>query len=467
MSRRRNPVTKNMKDYLVPIVWGILILFLLISIFTGWDKQTDIQKENQIWVTVSMDTTNTESYVEYPGQDKVLITDNISLFKGEELKVKEGSLSLDIPETWSARLSKLGQIKFNENGSFTHLSWKVWFNTTNNLDVNAKFASVKMSDTSHVSLNQNEMATTIYSLHGIVEVINLAGQNTLLLPGEKISISRLDANNKDLDMKVLKESIDDLFKNDEWFIINNGNKYLNLSSVDEESEETQTGLPVVVHSNKVLVFDNLEDETNISTDILDVNGRFWDETIVKITLNNIEAKINAENKTFSLEGIDTSSQQNDLVFRAYDDAGDILEKKLMTVYYNASTNTSASSSFGNVKTYDNVDASQFTFTQPSKFTTFSTKSSEITIKWKVLNKDVAFVKVNWYQLKSFSPAYGTWKYHAFERFNTLSNGSNVYTVKYYDKNSKLIYTNNYTIVKNADLIKKKEWLMSGETNIGG
>jgi hypothetical protein len=39
------------------------------------------------------------------------------------------------------------------------------------------------------------MASTIYSLNGIVEVINLAGQNILLLPGEKISISRLDANN--------------------------------------------------------------------------------------------------------------------------------------------------------------------------------------------------------------------------------------------------------------------------------
>jgi hypothetical protein len=74
----------------------------------------------------------------------------------------------------------------------------------------------------------------------------------------------------------------------------------------------------------------------------------------------------------------------------------------------------------------------------------------------VLNKDVAIVKVNGYQLKSYSPTYGTWRYYAFERFNTLADGSNVYTVRYYDKNNKLIYSNNYTIVKNADLIKKDE-----------
>ena len=100
MSRRRNPVTKNIKDYLVQIVWGILILFLLISIFTGGNEQVDIQKENQLWITVTMDTSNTQSFVIYPGQDKVGVTENISLFKWEQLIVKEGSLSLDIPELW-------------------------------------------------------------------------------------------------------------------------------------------------------------------------------------------------------------------------------------------------------------------------------------------------------------------------------------------------------------------------------
>lgn len=467
MSRRRNPVTKNIKDYLVPIVWGILILFLLISIFTGGNEQVDIQKENQLWITVTMDTSNTQSFVIYPGQDKVGVTENISLFKWEQLIVKEGSLSLDIPELWNARLWKLGEMKFNENGSFTHTSGKVWFNTTGNVDINAKFASIKMWENSHVSLDQNEMATTIYSLSGIVEVINIAGQNVLLLPGEKISISRLDANNWDLDMKSLKMDIDDLFKNDDWYILNNWDKYLNKPLDEDEDNVTATWSTLISNSSRVLIFDNIEDEANIDSASLDIKGKFWDDTIVKITMNNSEAKINTEKKTFIIEWVDTSNNQNDLVFRAYDDAWDVLEKKLITLYYNGVNNSNNSSSFGNVKTYDDVDASQFIFTEPSKFTTFSTKASEVTIKWQVLNKDVAIVKVNGYQLKSYSPVYGTWRYYAFERFNTLGNGSNVYTVRYYDKNNKLIYTNNYTIVKNADLIKKNEWLVSDEVNVEG
>jgi hypothetical protein len=53
----------------------------LISIFTGGNDQADIQKENQLGITVSLDTSNTESFVIYPGQDKVGVTENISLFK--------------------------------------------------------------------------------------------------------------------------------------------------------------------------------------------------------------------------------------------------------------------------------------------------------------------------------------------------------------------------------------------------
>lgn len=464
MSRRRSPVAKNIKDYLVPIVWGILMLILLISIFTWWDEKTSIQTENQLWISVMMDTSNTESFVIYPWQDKVQITEKISLFKWEQLIVKEGSLSLDIPELWNARVWKLGEIKFNENWSFTHTSGKVWFNTIWNLDVNTKFASIKMWENTHVSLDQNEMASTIYALSWIVEVVNLAGENILLLPGEKISISRLDANNSDVDMKSLKDEIDDLFKNDDWYVLNNGDKYLNIKNTSSESE-TQTWSTLISNNSRVLIFDNIEDEANISSDSLTITGKYNNESIVKISLNNTQAKINKENKSFTFENIDASSAQNDFVFRAYDDAWDVLEKKLITLYYNGWKTNSNTATFWDTKTYNDIDASQFTFTEPSNFPTFSTKSSEVTIKWAVLNKNVAIVKINWYQLNSYNQTYGTWRYYAFERFNTLANGSNVYEVKYYDNNNKLMYTNNYTIVKKTDQPIKKDPIISDEAII--
>lgn len=464
MSRRRNQVTKSMKDYLVPIIWGILILFLLISIFSGWDNDTSIKTENQLGISVVMDTSNTESFVTYPWQDKVEVTENISLFKWEELLVKEWSLSLVIPELWNARLSKLWEIKFNENWSFNHTSGKVWFNTTGNVDVNARFATVKMWENTHVSIDQNEISSTIYALSGIVEVINLAWENTLLLPGEKISISRLDANNSDVDLKALKEEIDDLFKSNDWYKLNNWDLYLNKTeeSLDEENQESTS---LIIWGSRELIFDTIQDEWNISAGSINISGRYVDETITNITLDNIQATLNTENKTFLFENIDTSNTQNDLVFRAIDDAWDILEKKLITLYYDSAENTSWSNVFGEAKNYTNVDASQFTFTAPSNFTTYSTFLWEVTIQWKVLNKNVAFVRINGFQLGSFSSEAWTWKYHAFERFNTLANGSNVYEVKYYDINNKLIYTNNYTIVKKTDQPITSNSVISGEATI--
>jgi hypothetical protein len=63
------------------------------------------------------------------------------------------------------------------------------------------------------------------------------------------------------------------------------------------------------------------------------------------------------------------------------------------------------------------------------------------------NDDIAKVLVNGFELGSFTQPSWTWKYHAFERFGTISQWTNVYDVEYYDANDNLVYSNTYTIVK--------------------
>ena len=48
MARRRNAVTKNFKDYLVPIVGGILVLFFIINLFAGGEDTTLQNTENRL-----------------------------------------------------------------------------------------------------------------------------------------------------------------------------------------------------------------------------------------------------------------------------------------------------------------------------------------------------------------------------------------------------------------------------------
>jgi hypothetical protein len=57
------------------------------------------------------------------------------------------------------------------------------------------------------------------------------------------------------------------------------------------------------------------------------------------------------------------------------------------------------------------------------------------------------VEVNGFKLASFN--WSTWRYHAFERFETLEAGTNQYRVDYYGVDGNVVYTDYYTIVKKA------------------
>ncbi len=449
MARRRNVVTKNVKDYIVPIIGAFIVLLILISLFSGgWDESIEVQKENQVGITLNLDGSSTQGTIEYSNWDKLEVTQDSVLMKGESINVSQWSLVLDIPEVGNARISKLGIVDYNTDGSFTHSSWNFWVNTSKALNVKMKFARVKMWENSHVSMSQNEMASTVYVISWFVEVENLVGQNTLVLPGEKVSITTINASNEDLDLKAQKEQIDDVFKNDDWYVLNRGDSYINAGNNQEQQDEEEANSNIPTTGNntsRVLVFDTIRDEATIDSSSITITGNYiWDD-IVKITANGKQADLNTQNKSFTFTDFSTSKYQNDIVFRAYDDAEDVLEKNLITLYYLAGESTGESGWY-NLQNYENVDASQYTFTAPSANTTYTTNVGQVTIQGKVNNPDIANVLVNGYKLNSYAQANGTWKYHAFENFNTLSKGTNVYDVEYLDASDNVIYTNRYNIV---------------------
>ena len=447
MARRRNVVTKNVKDYIVPIIGVFIVLLILISLFSGWEEDVEVQKENKVGIALNLDGQSTQGTIEYSNGDELEITQDSVLMKWESINVSNGSLVLDIPEVGNARISKLGIIDYNTDGSFTHSSWNFWVNTSKALNVKMKFARVKMWENSHVSMSQNEMASTVYVINGFVEVENLVGQNTLVLPGEKVSITTINASNQDIDLKTQKEQIDDVFKNDDWYILNRGDSYINAGNdEDEQEDEADSNVPTVGNNtSRVLVFDTIRDEATIDSSNITITGNYTNNDIVKITVNGKQAELNSQNKSFTFTDISTSKYQNDLVFRAYDDAEDVLEKNLITLYYLAGESTGESGWY-NLQNYENVDASQYTFTAPSTNTTYTTNVWQVTIQGKVNNPEIASVLVNGYKLNSYAPATGRWKYHAFENFNTLSKGTNVYDVEYLDASENIIYSNRYNIV---------------------
>ncbi|USN58433.1 MAG: hypothetical protein H6767_09390 [Candidatus Peribacteria bacterium] len=99
MSYRRNRgIQKTLKDYIVPIIGGVIVLLLLVNVFSGDDTASVdggvSTEENTTALNVSLYGDSTEAYVEYTGGNRKLIESDISLFKGEKVVVKEGNVTI-------------------------------------------------------------------------------------------------------------------------------------------------------------------------------------------------------------------------------------------------------------------------------------------------------------------------------------------------------------------------------------
>ena len=449
--RRHSNLTKTLKDYLVPIVALFLILILAYSLFS-WDsneEKLDNIGENITWAVLEFNSEDSEVYIEYTGGDKKLVENNTSLYKWEKVIVKNGSVSIDFPLVAKVNLDKMWILEYKEDGSFYLDSGSMWLEAKMVLDISMKYASISVEQAWVINLNQNEVQSTIYSLSWVAEVYNLAKQSTLLQSGQELSILVADASSSDVDLSNLKQEFSANFRSWDWYIRNGWDFYWNDLDLEETSTwDTLKGGTLWI-INSYISFDNLTDESHVSSSSLDITWKYSSDTIAKISLNGANAKLNIEEKTFIFENVDLRDAVNDLVFKVYDSEDDILSKVIYTLYTNTASNSSNNwtSNFWTVTNFE-LDASKFVFTSPSTSWTFSTYDSQITIKWSVPAWVVSSVTVNWYKLWSFN--WTTWRYHAWADYNNLKNGSNLYEVKYFDASSKLIYTNYFTIIKKSN-----------------
>ena len=284
--RRRGGIEKWLRDYLVPIIGLLLVIILIFNVFSSDSKTVDnktTQIENKVWLSLSLDWVNPESFIVYPWDNKEKITWDTVLYKGEKVIVKDGIVNLSLAWIWDFKVNKLWELKYKENGDFAIYSWDIWLNSNSSVNVDMRFAWVKVWENTHISFSQNEMWSTVYLISGFAEVSNLAWESTVLANGQKITISRLDASKKDIDLSLLKWNLDDYYKQSDWFIKNNWASYLVDENTKEDKKiETSTWKTTKTSKNNIITFSNLYDEANVSSDNIIVSWNYKDENISKI-----------------------------------------------------------------------------------------------------------------------------------------------------------------------------------------
>lgn len=471
--RNHNNYLHILKDYTVPIVWVLLVLIIIISRLWGW-KDPEIWRDNLAQSSqansyaLSFDTEEGAAEIIYSWGRKENLSEWSLIYSWETIKVLSWRARLNSWDNTKIRLNDIAEFRIDGPGKYSLLASDAWIESQSPVSITMRYAEVNTTWNSIISLTQNEAWSTIYVLRGDIEVKNMVWVQTRVTTWERISVPRLQASNKDFDIWEEKVNLDTFFQNSDWFLVNDWH----LINLDESPQED-----IVDWENQapwsetsLLRFDRLRDEMSIDSSSIDISGTLLSDDIGAISIQNIPADIDVTSRSFALDNIVLTQALNDLVVKIYDTERNILRKEVFTVYtsnpsvsQNSNTVTSTESPQTNNQasstqspTHFDIDASQFRFTAPSTNWRYTTSNNEITIRWETTASDIARVEVNGFRLNSFN--WRTWRYHAFQRFDTIRDGTNQYRVDYYGKDGRLVYTDFFTIIKQAP------WSQSNTTN---
>lgn len=455
MNRRNvwnKKILKTFKDYLFPIVVVGILGIIFLSFLFSWDSKTNTPSDTNDFFTLTLSSPGGESYIEYTWGKRVKIEGETSLYKSEKVQVVSDGVALSGP-LGKFNLNRLWELKYNENGGLTLYSSDLWAQASKDMSVEMRYAKLTLYANAVVNMSQNEVASTIYVLSGTAEVQNLVGISTVLQKGDKIVIMRNNANDKNTDISLSKETIDDYIKNDDWFVKNNGTFYLEQSQSEELSGSweslSQTGSVSQGTSSLWISFDGIYDGGQVTENATDIKGSIADDSIVTIEINGKNAQINTTDHTFSLGGVNTSGKVNDIVYKLYDSQSNLVNKWVLTLYNAQASGTASNTSSSNLAQVENYPISSsplYQITNP-KQNPITTEENVVRIEGTVPARTVKKIIINDFQLQKFIAYSSYWQYFANSDFGNLKPGVNIYNIKFYGESDNLLYETNFTIIK--------------------
>lgn len=324
-------------------------------------------------------------------------------------------------------------------------------------DMNIKlknFAVIPNKD-SIVILSQNTIASNIYVLKGSasVEDYSKKSMSTSVGVGQQLTILKNDLASNTLQFASKIEPLSDYIKTTNLFIRHNGESL--LSSINSDNGmgsgtiQTSTSGSIITGNIKTgLTITSPEDESTVDSSEVNIEGKLLNTDIVKVTMNDKEALINKEQKSFIYKSFPLTDSSTNIVYKAYDNEGTIITKGLLTIYTSQKVGKEDTTKKPSVTTYP-ISDKDFRIISPTE-NPFKTTDDVIKIEGRVNKGVVKYITINDFRLSKF-PQLGTaWSYFANKNYGTMNDGINLYTIKYYGVNDELLFTNLFTIVKEKE-----------------
>jgi hypothetical protein len=291
-----------------------------------------------------------------------------------------------------------------------------------------------------VNVFQNQVASTVYVLAGTATVSGKAGSGTVSA-GNKVTLLSFDAATADPSTK--QEPIDDSFRSGEWFSANGG-----AAALAQSAGTALTGTGSKPFSSEAsfgpaaVTFEFPTDETTLEKSPVDVSGTA--PRAAKVTVAGVSAAVDPKTRTFLVPGVAVAEGANDLVWKALDAEGATLAKGVLTVYLPKKKTSAALPN--KVVSYP-ISDKDYKILAPVG-NPYKTSEDFVKIVGQVPAGVVDHITVNDYQLqKSFRPGGTSWYYFANKEFGTLGDGLNLYKIRYYSADGKLLLESLFTIVR--------------------
>lgn len=473
MTRLRNrtnssPMVMNYFSYIVPFAIAVIILVVIIRYISS--PGTSVENNTGSFITITPKQEQSEIYIYMSGDSKKRIDGTTKMYATDsKLSVSAGEAEVAFKNNTSKLfVDKWGEIKYDglidgkQTVSLENADILV-DSSDSMMNIKLKNFSVTPNVNSIIILSQNTIASNIYILKGSAVVEDYSKKSSAATPwvGQQLTIMKNDLSSTTLQFSNKIEPLSDYIKTTNLFIKHNGDSLLSsITTISESGSIINESWSLITRNVKAwLAITSPEDESTVTSNEVDIEGTVLNEQIIKVTINDKEALINKEQKSFMYKGFPLVSGGNNIVYKAYDSEGGILAKWIITVY------TSQKSSAGNIQqkatvtTYP-ISDKDFRIISPTE-NPYKTTDNVIRLEGRVNKGIVKYITINDFRLSKFPQLGTSWYYFANKDFGTMNDGINLYTIKYYGENNELLFTNLFTIVK-----EKKEDIFPINTSTG-
>ncbi len=448
---KNNKLTKNVKDYIIPIIIGLFAVLIIFNIFrSGEDKTTKTEKvdnaNNSDWVKVSFKIPNTKAFVFNDKKEKTELSDKSSINFWNKLFVEKGIVDFEKSKKIKWILNARWDLKINKNNNFKLMASDLFLEPKEATKVEMTFLTVNLDDEWIVSLTQNEAASSVYVLSWYASVKTKTSQSIIVPKWKKITILSKEAHKKNFDIKTKIVDIEKSYLDETWCSIVKCVELLKAEKKESSTgaiKNTEIKKPIKLQKTKLIEIKTVKDWEEIFENKIDIRWKIIAKNISDITINNISATIDSSLGIFTLKNFELKEPINDVIYKVFDNSGDLIWRGVITLYHTWKIWRKNSPKAQTVNYPENNNyIIEFPSNEP-----FTTTDTKLTIKWRVPAWVVSKIMVNNFTLTKFAPNSTIWWYHANMIHWNMKEWTNEYKIKYFWADWKLLHTKVYFIIK--------------------